>query len=203
MSQNERGGKYYRTEKGVRAIHKNVVYATTRTIEEFDKAYSELTDRHYNSSTHERRRSSKLTFSKKIVARFDKIRKIFETLTVDLANSHDLSIESFAELKSTAYKKARATKNMYKYEVIEVEGKNELYFTLTNIYDDVVYIDEVWVYQTRNGKFKLSISKSMMLPFTRDIISQHTWTGGWFTKKKFKLYKNQILEGLDKMLVKE
>ncbi len=188
--------KYYKTEKGINSLHKNIKYSLVKSKEEFDEASEYLLGKKYVSFAAEKRRADRFTFSlRNLVYTHERAIEIFKNLSMDICRSHGIEFESYQELKNLLFDTG-IKGNIYKIEIIEIEDKNEYYFVLTYIVDDVMYVDEVWLYHRKNNKYKLTVSKNMLLPFAQEMISQYTWTGKWFNKKQFKQYKKEILMGL-------
>lgn len=186
--------KYYKTERDITALKKEIKYVSVPKADELEIALEDLLGGKYNSVIAEKKRSLRYSFSKKLFKTQEKAKKLFEDLTTTITKSHKIDL-NYSEIEASDFV-VNDDKNSYKLELIKIDDINEYYYSLTYILNDVVYVDEIWLYDKKNGKYKLTVTKNMTLPFTQDMLSQHTWTSNWFNKKRFKEFKKEILRGL-------
>lgn len=186
----------YKTQKDITALHKKVKYPSINNSTDFEAAVADLKMKRFNSTAAEKRRNVTMKFTTSFYKDYGKIEKMFSELvngyfkaiSVNLTYNRALNVDYVLNNK----------KNLHKLMLVNNEKEGELYFACDYIINDVIYTDSFWIFKNRSGKTKLRVIRAMFLPITQDSLSQHTWTSKWLNKKQFKLYKKQIMEGVNR-----
>ena len=177
---------------GVKTFHK-VVFGTMKTVKEFKKAEEELINKKlYYSVYAEKKRLYSL--SKKTKVQASKQEEAYKSLIMSFLKKVNSSLK-FENLYRTTYITNNKTKEICKLEEY-TENKS---FTFIRIKDDVIYYSCFYLKYLPNKPFGIIITINRILaPFTLDSFSLKAFLGKWDFKKRFKLYYQEIEEGLSK-----
>ncbi len=179
---------YQNKERGIEALHKNIIYKTISSQKEFNEAIELLSQTKYHSFQAEKKRRVYKKFSTKIYKSKEEVYEKFKTLSLSFINMFE-KIENYDDFKNTPFLKTKD--NLIKIELID----GDMFFRTTYIINDTIYIDEFYIYKHKHY-YKLNVKKIINLPITRDPMSQYTYFSAWDMNKKFKTYKTQILKGI-------
>ncbi len=174
--------------KDITALHKEVKYPFIIDERIFEDAINDLEKEKYHSFQAEKKRTLFKSFTTKIYKDEKEVKDIFKKVVNSVIRSFNSKTE-ILDLEKSEF--IYYDKNIVKVEYLE----DEFFFRTTYISNDTIYKDEFFIYPTKNF-YKMRVKKIILLPVTRDPMSQYTYMGNWDIRKKFKIYKNQILKGV-------
>ncbi len=168
--------------KDINALH-NAKYKTIKSIDDFEKAYNDLTQKKYHSEMAERHRYIKgrknIQISKSEQFASSKYKKLVHSFIYQLNN--EVSLEDLENMNFIQSKE-----NLHK---ISFDGNGRFWSSF--IKDDVIYMDELNLIK-RFGKWKIQIKKYFFTPITMDKLSLTAQTARLDFWRNFKVYTRQI-----------